>query len=269
MFEFNPMGRYMMPAHFGMPVIEGVPSLRYRDVTAMTVVYVTDREKLAAHLPAPFEVGAEPLVTVTYARNRKVDFLAGRGYNMIRVNAAAVFKGEQDNLEGQFALVLWENLADPILTGREMAGIPKLFADIPDHDIVDADWRCSASHFGHSIVDMSISNPVAVTAGDIAAFQEAERGKDNPMGWRYLPRVGAGGAALSEPTIFPYEDHIDEAWVGTGSIDWKRLSWEQNPTQFHIVNALADLPVLEYRPALISRGSSNLFVPDRLSRVLR
>jgi acetoacetate decarboxylase len=61
MFEFHPMGRYMMPAHFGMPVIEGVPSLRYRDVTAMTVVYLTDRDKLAAHLPAPFEVGAEPL----------------------------------------------------------------------------------------------------------------------------------------------------------------------------------------------------------------
>jgi acetoacetate decarboxylase len=176
MFEFHPMGRYMMPAHFGMPVIEGVPSLRYRDVTAMTVVYLTDRDKLAAHLPAPFEVGAEPLVTVTYARNRKVDFLAGRGYNMIRVNAAAVFNGEQDKLEGQFALVLWENLADPILTGREMAGIPKLFADIPDHEIGADEWRCGASHFGHPIVDVTISNPIAVTAEDIAAFQAAEQG---------------------------------------------------------------------------------------------
>jgi hypothetical protein len=269
MFEFDPRGSYMMPAHFGMPPIDGVPSLKYRDVTAMTVVYLTDAERLAAHLPAPFEVGAEPLVTVTYAANRQVDFLAGHGYNMIRVTAAAAFNGEKDRFEGQFALVLWENLADPILTGREMAGIPKLFADIPDHEIVDAGWRCSASHFGHRILDMSISGPLPVTTDEIVAFQEAGRGKDNPMGWRYLPRVGDAGAALSEPTIFPYENQIDEAWVGAGSIDWKRLTWEQNPTQFHIVNALAALPVLEYRPALISRGSSNLFVPNRPSRVLR
>jgi hypothetical protein len=89
------------------------------------------------------------------------------------------------------------------------------------------------------------------------------------LGWRDLPRVGEAGAAVSEPTLFPYENRIDEAWVGAGSVDWKRLTWEQNPTQFHIVNALADLPVLEYRPALISRGSSNLFVPDQPSRVLR
>ena len=37
MFEFHPMGRYMMPAHFGMPVIEGVPSLRYRDARGVEI----------------------------------------------------------------------------------------------------------------------------------------------------------------------------------------------------------------------------------------
>jgi hypothetical protein len=77
------------------------------------------------------------------------------------------------------------------------------------------------------------------------------------------------GAAISEPTLFPQENHTTKAWVGEGSIDWQHLTWQQNPTQFHIVNALADLPILEYRPAFIHKGSSNLLVLDRLPRVLR
>ena len=269
MFEFDPNGRYAMPAHFAMPQFEGVPSIWYHDQLAMAVSYITDRDRLAVHLPKPFEVAEEALVTVTYARNRKVDWLAGRGYNMILVSAAAVFNGEVDQLEGQFTLVVWENLADPILTGREMTGIPKIFADIPDHEVVDDVSRCSASHFGNKILDMQIANPVAATAVEIAAFVDAGKDKNNPMGWRYLPKVGALGAAISEPTLFPQENHISEAWVGEGNIDWQHLTWQQNPTQFHIVNGLADLPILEYRPALIFQGSSNLLVPDRPSRVLR
>ena len=269
MFEFDPNGRYTMPAHFAMPQFEGNPSFWYHDQLAMAVSFITDRDKLAAYLPKPFEVAEEALVNVTYVRNGKVDWLAGHGYNMIAVNAAAVFNGEVDQLEGQFTLVVWENLADPILTGREMAGIPKIFADIPDHEVANEVWRCSASHWKRSGRATTRSSPVAITPEEIAAFMEAEKDKNNPMGWRYLPKVGALGAAISEPTLFPQENRITEAWVGEGSIDWQHLTWQQNPTQFHIVNALADLPILEYRPALIFQGSSNLLVPDRLSRVLR
>ena len=56
--------------------------------------------------------------------------------------------------------------------------------------------------------------------------------------------------------------------MGTGSIEWHELTWEQNPTQFHIVNALAALPVLEQRPALVTKGSTNLFVMDDLPRTI-
>jgi 3-hydroxybutyryl-CoA dehydrogenase len=56
--------------------------------------------------------------------------------------------------------------------------------------------------------------------------------------------------------------------VGEGSLDWNHLTFEQNPTQYHIVNALADLPVLAYLPAMVTTGSTNLFVPDRMPRVL-
>ena len=269
MFEFDPAGRYMMPAHFGTPKTEGPPSAWYHDVTTMNVSYLTDKKKLGDYLPKPFVVADEALITVTYARSRNVDWLAGRGYNLISVNAAAVFDGEEDHLSGSFALVIWENLADPILSGREMTGIPKIFADIPDHTIEDDAWHCSASHFDSKIVDMSISGLTVPTAEQITAATQEREATDNPMGWRYLPAVGGFGAALSEPTTFPSENVITEAYVGEGRVDWNHLTWEQNPTQAHIVNALADLPILEYRPAIVTKGSSNLFIPKRWPRALR
>jgi hypothetical protein len=175
-FEFDPKGRYMMPAHFGSPRIEGAPSGWYHDVTTMNVSYLTDREKLATYLPAPFSVADEALITVTYACSKKIDWLAGHGYNLISVNAAAVFDGEEDKLEGTFALVIWENLADPILTGRELTGIPKIFADIPEHTIVDGQWHCNASHFGNPILEMTIGNLVPPTQEQIIAAQKVHSG---------------------------------------------------------------------------------------------
>ena len=56
MFKFERNSSYMMPAHFG-PRPVGKATGWYRDVTAMAVSYLTDRQKLAARLPAPFEVG--------------------------------------------------------------------------------------------------------------------------------------------------------------------------------------------------------------------
>lgn len=269
MFQFDPQGMYRMPAHFGTPRIDAPPSGWYHDVTTVNVPYLTERDKLAAYLPEPFEVADEALVTVTYACSKNVDWLAGRGYNLISVTAAANFNGKEDQLSGTFTLVVWENLADPILTGRELTGIPKIFADIPDHDIEDGTWHCSASHFGNTILEMTANKLIAPTQEQIAAAQAAQQGRDNPMGWRYLPLVGGFGAAISEPTTFPSENVIAEAYLGEGTVKWNNLTWQQNPTQFHIVNALADLPILEYRPAIVTKGSTNLFVPDRVPRRLR
>jgi hypothetical protein len=269
MFQFDPKGRYMMPAHFGVPKLERPPSGWYHDVTTMNVQYLTDADQLQELLPEPFKVADEALLTVTYAQSRNIDWLAGRGYNLIAVNAAAIFEGADDHLCGSFSLVVWENLADPILSGRELTGIPKIFADIPDHTIENGEWRSKASHFGNPIVDLSIRNLVVPTEQQIAVAQAAQEGKDHPMGWRYIPAVGGFGAAISEPTTFPSENVITEAQFGEGSVKWNHLSWEENPTQFHIINALADLPILEYRPAIMTKGSSNLFLPERWPRVLR
>lgn len=245
------------------------PSGWYHDVTSMSVAYITDPEKLSRYLPAPFRVAEQPVVTVTYARNREVDWLAGHGYNLVAVTADAIFEGQQETLEGSYTLVMWENLADPILTGRELQGIPKVYADIEDHLIEEGRWSVSAGHFGHTFLDLAITDLRLPTEEEILADATAREGKDNPMAWRLMPAVGGFGQVLNEYTTYPSENVIREAWVGRGSVMWQELAWEQNPTQCHIVNALAGLPVLEMRPALVARGSTNLVVAERLPRKIR
>ena len=268
MFEFGPRGSYMMPAHFGPRPMSPKSSGWYRDVSMMVIPFLTDRDKLAAYLPAPFEVAEDAVVTVTYARNRNVDWLAGHGYNLIGVSAAVIFRGEKETLAGNYTLVMWENLTDPILSGRELQGIPKIYADIQDHSEIDGEWRTIASHFGHPILDMSISDLRDPTPEEVAAYASANEGKDNPMGWRYFPGISGFGHSVVEPTTFPSQTTLSETLVGEGRLDWNHLSWEQNPTQFHIVNALADLPVLAYLPAMVARGATNLILPERLPRAI-
>ncbi|MGI9265619.1 MAG: 3-hydroxyacyl-CoA dehydrogenase NAD-binding domain-containing protein [Gammaproteobacteria bacterium] len=268
MSKINPFERYMMPAHFGPLTQNEKSSGWYHDVTMMVVPYLTDREKLAALLPQPFSVPEQAVVTVVYACSKDVDWLAGRGYNLIAVTCSAKFNGENEQLEGQYSLVWWENLADAILSGRESTGIPKLFADIPDHSVEDGRYHTQVSHFGSRILDIAVDKLRQPTPEELLAMQQAQEGKDHPMGWRFLPGVGGFGAGFSEFTTFPSETVYTSALVGEGQIDWNRLTWEQNPTQSHIVNVLEELPVLGYLPAMVTTGKTNLFVPDHMPRVL-
>lgn len=266
MFKFDPDASYTMPAHFGPRPISPKSSGWYRDVTSMSVPFLTDPDALRAYLPAPYKVAELPVVTVTYVCNRDVDWLAGHGYNLIAVTAAADFEGEEDQLSGSYCLVMWENLADPILRGRELQGIPKIYADIQTHNEVAGCWQTSASHFGHKIVDIQIEDLRDPTPSEVVAASEAAAHRDNPMGLRYMPGVSGVGTSVNQATTYPSQTTIQEAWVGRGRVDWQSLCWEQNPTQFHIVNALAGLPVLQWLPSMVAKGSTNLTLPERMTR---
>lgn len=266
MFKFEPQSFYMMPAHFGPRFRKG--SAMYGDVTTIAITYLTDRKLLARFLPEPFEVGPEPLVSVSYAMNRKIEWLAGACYNIIGVNVSAVFKGKVDQLTGNYCLVMWENLTDPILTGREIQGIPKIYADIPDHTICEGIWRTCASYRGHKIVDLMIKDLKPLAPQEVKVIEKMAR-EGNWMGWKYIPKTGESGAEVSHATLFPTEPTFTEAWNGNGEVKWYRLTWEQNPTQFYIVNALEELPIIEFRSAVMLKGSTNLLVPSRPVRPLR
>ena len=269
MNKLDPNQNYLMPAHFGPRYAGEKSSGWYHDVTTMMVSYVTDRDALLKLLPDCFDVPEQAVITVAYAGNKDIDWLAGHGYNLIGVHASVIYKGDKEQIVGSYTLVMWENLTDPILTGREMQGISKIYADIPEHHLSDGIWRTKAHHFGHDIMDMSLTGLTPVALDVVLAEQEANKATDNPMGYRYMPTIGGWGPGFGQPTLFPSENKFTDVKIGTGEVNWKHLTWEQNPTQYHIANAMADLPIIEYLPAIMTKGSANLFVLDRLPRALK
>lgn len=263
-FRFEDDYRYSMPAHFGGRQYVS-SNTTYRDVTNLVVQYRTEKEAIDAHVPEALEV-TDPTITVAFVMNRGVEWMAGGVYNLVAVNVPVRFDGEVDHVEGGFSLVVWENKVTPILPGREATGIPKLGAQIEDARYLDGRFMAEAAYEGNTFLAMSLEEeePLAQTAID--EMNEASKEADW-LGWRYIPNVSGPGAALNHATTYPQGMVIESAVTCRGSLEWKRLTWEQAPTQAHILDALAGLPILEVTSALVTRGES-LLLGDK-ARALR
>lgn len=220
--------------------------------------FLSDRRVLDAVMPPRCELDGEPVVTVEHIQLREVNWLAGRGYNILGVKFPVVFRGEKETARGAFLAVLWENMAEPILTGREELGYAKLYCDLPSPHLNGNNVEYSAAWGGHEFARLSFEDLV-----------DAEPSTSTPVGdgvihHRYLPSLRVIGAAdVDEMVITPsggYEVKYDRFRRGKGSVEFVRSSWAQMPTMHHIVNRLADWPVLETRDAWVTeiRGAKDL-----------
>ena len=139
---------------------------------------------------------------------------------------------------------------------------------MPYHTIFRDEWSGNASYRGHKIVDVSLKDLKPLSQEQIAAMAKT-RENSGWMGWKYIQNTGKPGAEVSYATLFPTSGTTKEARMGTGEVEWHRLTWEQNPPQHQIVNALEELPIIEYRAAMIMNGSSDLAVAQQPVRPLR
>lgn len=231
---------YLMPAFFGgLPY--PLPPARYRDTTNLTFGYNTDGDALQRLLPPRFTL-TEPKLLVSLINNRGVEWLAGGAYNLLAINVPVQFEGDRDRLEGVFGLVVWENRTAPILMGREVQGVPKLFSEVdmlkefPD-GLVTSTAHFEGSRFARIMAEIGPVVPPAELE-DIRRVMA----HTNWFGWRHIPNVGAPGAALSHPVLFPQEFEVHAARAGTASIEWTPPDWMSNPTQTGVISALAALP---------------------------
>lgn len=250
MFQFDESLSYLMPAHFG-----GSPlgSYTYADVTTVAVEYRTDPAALSRYVPGCFEV-TEPLVQIGYAINRGVEWMAGGGYNLVAVQTPVRYRHAGQTRTGAYALVVWENKAAPILGGREQTGIPKIFADIAELHQIDDRLFGNVSYEGSTFLRLDVRRTAAFSETELSEFN-ARAGHLDWFGWRHIPNVGRPGAALNHPTLYPIDNTYREAWHAEGLVDWQALTWEQNPAQAHIIDALSRLPVEEYSGCVVTVGS--------------
>ena len=276
-YKFQAGKMYRMPTHFGPRTgpRQGENGRKFdnRDTpktTTISVSFLSNREQLEALLPECFEMGGEPIVTVHASYMTEIEWLAGRGYNVLGVSFPATFNGEQDHVSGSFLTVLWENLTDPIITGREELGFAKIYCELPEPTVLRGEWHCIASWLGFKFLDLKAKNLRHQSQEEIAAFGRSQSG-DGVLHYKYMPRTGEWGtsdvahAALT-PAATPNRV-IKERWVGQGSVQFHKATWEDMPTQYNIVNVFSALEIKEYCGTSITKTEGAKDLSDQ--RILR
>lgn len=283
-YAFIPGEWYRMPTHFGPatgprkgPDRKAFDWTNGPKNTALTVSFLGKREQMQKLLPPGFTIFGEPIVSVTMTYLTEIPWLAGRGYNTLGVSFPVEFTGKQDKARGTFLLILWENLTDPIITGREELGFSKLYAELPPARMFADTARVTASWLEFPFLDMEITGltqatstaPAAAPAAPAAAAGgDVLRGQ---MHWKYMPRTGEWGKAdASYAVITPAggsTQRTTERWNGKGTVKFHKARWEDMPTQYMIVNAFADLDVVEFRGATITKSVGGKDLSDQ--RIIR
>lgn len=190
-------------------------------------------------------LAGEPVVTVEFHYITGIDWLAGRGYTMIHVGWPARFNGREGKVTGKFLSVVWENLADPIITGRDEIGHPKLYAEIAEPRLWNGAQICAAGWMGFRFLDLTVSelHDATTTPGS--------GGSDGTLMLKYVPRTGAWGEAeLQQVKLTPAADPdavVERSQIGVAAVRFHRAVGSDLPTMYHVVNALAELPVIEMR----------------------
>jgi hypothetical protein len=163
-YTFEPGRLYRMPTHFGpAPGPRQIPAEAKADPapsprkTLAAASFLTDAGALERHLPQGFALAGEPVVTVEFHHMTDIDWLAGRGYTMIHVWWPAAFTGTRDRASGRFLAVMWENLADPIVSGREEIGHPKRYAEIADPLTAPGSHACAAGWMGFRFLELEVA----------------------------------------------------------------------------------------------------------------
>ena len=259
-----------MPLHFGLAAgprqdLEGNrhDTVTSPDAVSAWVRFAADADWVAHHLPPGFEPAAVPDLTFEVRNLTNISWLAGRGYSIVTVATAARWVGGDEPLDGRFQLVLWENQADPIITGREEVGYSKMFADITDIERVDDSASATASWFGFPFLRLRVDELRPIDVTDSARQMPSGPG----FHWKYIPKTGTWGEAdASYPVVTPTTGGsrvVTEALAGTGTVVVERATWEQLPTLVHIVNTLADLELGDCLSAGLTRSTGHKDLRDQ------
>ncbi|MAE64036.1 MAG: hypothetical protein CMJ18_07150 [Phycisphaeraceae bacterium] len=269
-YPLDPEYPYTMPtvSVFRDPRPWDQGGMRYGRTTAFTVTFRTETDAASRLLPAPFRLDGDAQVSVSIVQCEDVDWLAGRAYNLIGVDVAAVFDGQVDqDVHGVFCVVMWENMTEPILGGRDHSGVPKVYADIPNLLRHGEACRGSASHFGYPILETAARDLAPLSAARRAELEQAKR-DGNWMNLKYFPNATNTGPDVCYACTYPSSGSCPAAWEGAGEIRFFQSSFEKNPTQHVLINLLANLPVLEVCLARIVVWEPFMAL-DREPRILR
>lgn len=232
-----------MPVFFGpAPGPRQRPELgrwSVHDTPTADVVWATfdaDTARLSTMLPPGFTVADDATLTYEFTYFTRIEWLAGRGYNTAGVRIPATFRGEVDEVEGDLLLVLWENLADPIITGREELGFAKLYAEIPELRETESEVVATASWQGFRFLGLALEG--------LDVDEDAAPAARDRLHYKYIPRTGDWGVADAEYAVRTFAQsskRVLQRWKGAASLTVNAGSFGDLPTLHYITTILKEV----------------------------
>lgn len=162
-------------------------------------------------------------------------------------------------VQGSYCPVLFENLTDPILSGREELGWPKLFSDIAVQRPSETEYHAQVSWNGVQWASFSMT---MLKNQDVSTnVSEHEYKSKNLLVHKYMPattnqpcreKADADYAVLVNASSSPA---VVEQRMRTSAakLDIIPRNERELPTLYPIVNRLAELPVLEIVEATVEK----------------
>lgn len=234
-----------MPIMFGPSPVAG--DEEGYSVHGAVLSFLTERDAVARLLPPGIEVSAVPTVSISYYRSSGLDWMGGRGYNIVSVYVSAVYRRNGQSLEAPFSLVIWESDCAPIIAGREYMGAPKLYGQIPDADVGAGDFGFECNEYGSRLVTASLTGMRPVSPEHLARSRDAGRNVVR-MHWKYIP-APAGGADADYPVAMVVSSYYNQIWKGEGNLEFGLPTRTAAPYSARIVEVLAELPIVKMYPA--------------------
>ena len=198
----------------------------------------------------------------------KMDWLGGSGYNHLGlyIHGVEYHKKNGEIISGTYMPLLFESLTDPIVSGREELGMPKLYSSIEVHRRsnsyrINAGWE-GAIWGNFRWEDLQEIDP-STQSGKISGEDD-----DGVLVYRYIPMVGAenkGKADVEYPVFDPFKaatpkPNPQRVWqTSKASFKIDAMDGEALPTMHHIISRLEELPVYEVVGGKIVEGVG---VPD-------
>ncbi|KAK4542358.1 hypothetical protein LTR36_006814 [Oleoguttula mirabilis] len=201
-------------------------------------------------------------------------WLGGGGYSHcgLYIHGVNYTKRDGSKIYGTFLAVLFEDLVDPILTGRDELGMPKLFADIgiAHHGevgdcTISLGWR--GVEFGEFEISKLEKEQPTLNGIDLAEAPQRGPGPPPPPPeqglflYRYVPAVGEPGKADAEYAVFVPKPEpaagaeAPETYVTkTASLKFNARDWRSLPTLHNVAKGLADVPVYGVEEAKLIKG---------------
>ena len=271
-----PNAFYRMPLGFGpcpgpRQTEEAQPHKNWSkvSVTTATITFKASKELLSSYLPHEcFRIDNDndaSFASVVSTHLENLPWLGGHGYCHYGLYIHdVVCTGKLEKVRGKYLVVLFENRADPIISGREELGYAKLFCDLNGKlDVPNRRYSVTASWEGTSFSSMELSGlkarPKAMSPKVYGG------GSEGTLHFKSIPKTGEPGKFdVQYPTFSPNTttefDTVEEDLVAdVASFAFDASSKDRLPTLSHVVSGLAEIEIFEIVGARVvkSMGQSD------------